>query len=46
MAQTQLFDMFKLAHINLRLGQRSFENASLGMLESIPSRTVVVVDTT
>ena len=25
MTQTQLFDMFKVAHVELRLGQRSFE---------------------
>ena len=43
MTQAQLFEMFKVAHVELRLGQR---NSSLGMLESIPSETLIVVDTT
>ena len=46
MTQTELFDMFKVSHVELRLGKGYFENASLGMLESIPFGTLVVVDTT
>ena len=33
MTQTQLFEMFKFSHVELRLGKISFENASLGVLE-------------
>ena len=46
MTQTQLFEMFKFSHIEIRLEQRSFEKCKLGMLESIPSGTLVVVYTT
>ena len=46
MRQTQLFEMFKVAHVELRLGKDLLKNASLGMLESIPYGTLVVVDTT
>ena len=47
MTQTQLFVMFKVSHVELRLGQRSFEKCKPWyMLESIPSGTLVVVDTT
>ena len=45
MTQTQIFEMFKDAHVELRLGQRYFKNANLGMLESTPFITHVV-DTT
>ena len=46
MKQTELFEMFKVFHAKLRLGKISFKNPSLGMLESIPSRTLFVVYTT
>ena len=46
MTQSQLFEMFKISHVELRLGKYLFKNQSLVMLESIPSRTLVVVGTT
>ena len=46
MTQTQLFEMFKIFQVELRLEQRSFEKCKPWMLESIPSGTLVVVDTT
>ena len=46
MTKTQPLEMFKVSYVELRLRQISFEKCNLGMLESIPSGTLVVVDTT
>jgi hypothetical protein len=45
MTQSKLYEMFKVSHLELRLGQRYFQNVNHGMLESTPSVMPVIVYT-
>ena len=46
MTQNQLFEIFKVSHIELRIEKIYFEKFKPWYVESIPSGKLVVVDTT